>query len=323
LTIEIDDAGTGDPLLGAVVGFYRRETDEFHFEWIPIEAYQEGTYTKDLPQEECGKAVMRGLLAMNIKPEEQVLLCQGSIFDKAREALDAANIPHEPLKVEGKLQDAVEEEYVKAVEALGIRSPSLRIDPSEKDKGYKKRYFILLNWARKRKDEREKYVKNALTFWKYSKEQQRPIPGGWKKARKDFEDALEAYLKENGENLTWNNLQQFFKSNFSQDQVLVNKRASIEPGTEHVRNNQTMRIQVYNRTLAQMYIFLGKGFPEDPAHAAWKAVLWRDDGQAVNGVMFYVARDEYYRYHTRWIAFLRPNLLKLLGTHVRVGFKPF
>src|SRR5271157_2031413 len=100
MTIEIDDAGTGDPLLGAVIGFYRRETDQLHFEWIPLDAYQAPRYYKELPQEECAKAVMRGLLAMNIKEDEVVMICSGSIFDKARQALDDANITHEPLKVE-------------------------------------------------------------------------------------------------------------------------------------------------------------------------------------------------------------------------------
>ena len=323
MTIEIDDAGTGDPLLGAVIGFYRRETEELHFEWIPIETYQEGTYHKDLPPEEAAKAVMRGLLALNIKADETVMICQGSIFDKAREALDQANITHEPLKVEGKLQDAVEEEYVKAIEALGIQSKALRVDESDKDRSYKKRYFVLLNWAKKKVDEREKYVKNGLNFWKFSKDQEKPIPGGWKKARKDFEDALEKVLKGRG-STRWNELAATLKHVLPRDGTWINQPVAIEPNSPHGKGNGPAgRIQLYSSTLGQMYVLLGKGFEEAPGDVAWKAIMWKEGGHAVNGLVFYLARDDTYKANTRWLQFLRPHVTKLLGSHIRYVVRPW
>nr|MDO8115392.1 hypothetical protein [Candidatus Sigynarchaeota archaeon] len=330
MTIEIDDAGTGDPLLGAVIGFYRRETDQLHFEWIPIEAYQAPKFYKELPQEEAAKAVMRGLLAMNRKPDEVVLICSGSIFDKARESLDSANIKHEPLKVEGKLQDAVEDEYVRACEQLGIHNKALRIDESEKDKGYKKRYFILLNWAKKHPQEREKHVKNGLNFWQYAKDQQKPIPGGWKKARKDFEDKLEAILRNgshngNGNGFNWDKLRNIIKNSFSEENVWLNPFVTPEPGgVQNIRENQSaMHMQLYNNLLSQIYVFLGRGFNETAGEAVWKAVMWKEDEHAVNGIIFYVARDDQYRQNLKWLNFLRPLIPKLLGSHMRFAYKPF
>ncbi len=326
MTIEIDDAGTGDPLLGAVIGFYRRETDSLHFEWIPIEAYQAPKYYKELPQEEAAKAVMRGLLAMNRKEDETILICSGSIFEKAREALDGAKIKHEPLKVEGKLQAAVEDEYIKSVEALGIHNKALKVEESEKDKGYRKRYFILLNWARKRPQEREKFVKNGLNFWQYAKDQNEPIPGGFKKARKDFEDKLEGILRDNaGNGFNWEKLRVILKNNFPEKQLWISPYVTPDPGgVQHIRENQSaMRMQAYNHVLSQVYVFLGKSFNETPGDAVYKAEMWRQDNHSVNGIIFYVAKDDQYRQNLKWLNFLRPLVTKILGGHVRFGFKPF
>ena len=326
MTIEIDDAGTGDPLLGAVIGFYRRETDSLHFEWIPIEAYQAPKYYKELPQEEAAKAVMRGLLAMNRKEDETVLICSGSIFEKAREALDAAKIKHEPLKVEGKLQAAVEDEYIKAVERLGIHNKALKVDESDKEKGYRKRYFILLNWAKKRPQEREKHVKNGLNFWQYAKDQNEPIPGGWKRARKEFEDKLESILHDNaGNGFNWDKLRNILKNTFPEKQLWVSPYVTPDPGgVQHIKENQSaMHMQAYNHILQQIYVFVGKAFNETPGDAVWKAVMWKDDDHAVNGIIFYVAKDDQYRQNLKWLNFLRPLIPKLLGGHVRFGYKPF
>ncbi|MHA1699532.1 MAG: hypothetical protein ACTSWN_11880 [Promethearchaeota archaeon] len=325
MTIEIDDAGSGDPLLGTVIGFYRQETNELHFEWIPLEVYQEGTYYKELPQEEAAKAVMRGLLHMNIKEEEEVLICSGSIFDKAREALDKANIKHRPLKVEGFLQDAVEEEYIKAVERLGISSKHLRVAEDNKEKGYKKRYHILLNWAKKNSQEREKYVKNALNFWKYSKSQRRPIPGGWKKARKEFEEKLEGLLHEQANSLDWNKLKSILKHTFPKNTVWVETTVSLtsKNPNPHKNHRYTLKIQCYNSILNQVYFFIGKKFKETPRNAIWKSILLNDKKAPVNGIVFYVRKDEQYKENIQWLSFLRPKAKVMLGSHIRFVVKPF
>ena len=324
MTIEIDDAGTGDPLLGAAIGFYRQETGELHFEWIPLEAYQEGTYTKHRPQEEAAKAVMRGLLKMNIKEDEKILLCQGSIFDKARESLDKANITHEPLKVEGKLQEAVEDEYINAIRKLGIRSKKLKVDEDNKEKGYKKRYFILLNWAKKNVKQREKYVKNGLPFWKYTKDQKRPIPGGWKRARKGFESKLEQILQKHTRNLNWGKLQNIIKSQYKPNGLYLNQRVHLNSKNPHkAKSKVSYTIQLYNAILSQLYFFLGEGFDETPEMVIWKSIMWKEDDHAVNGVMIYVHKDKEYKKNIRWFSFLREKAMKLLGSHIRFVVKPF
>ncbi|MHA1791108.1 MAG: hypothetical protein ACTSVI_00600 [Promethearchaeota archaeon] len=325
MTIEIDDAGTGDPLLGAVIGFYRQETGELHFEWIPLETYQEGTYRKDLPQEEAAKAVMRGLLKLNIKPDEKVLLCQGSIFNKARESLDKANIKHEPLKVEGVLQDAVEREYIKAVENLGIKSKGLYVSDDNKEKGYRKRYFILLNWAKKKPLEREKFVKTGLNFWKYSRDNNKPIPGGWKKARKEFEEKLDKTLKISHDLATWKQLRARLKKTFPQKYIWIDQKLS---SFGQFYNNagfdsESMKIHLYNQQLSQVYFFLGKGFPGTPGEIIWRAVIWEEESHTVNGIIVYVKRDENYKLNMKWLSFLRSKVKKLLGDHVRFIVRSF
>lgn len=46
MTIEIDDAGTGDILFGAVIGAYRPEDDHFIYDMIDVRYFQKPVYGK-------------------------------------------------------------------------------------------------------------------------------------------------------------------------------------------------------------------------------------------------------------------------------------
>jgi len=62
---------------------------------------------------------------------------------------------------------------------------------------------------------------------------------------------------------------------------------------------------------------------ETPDEHVWKAVMWKNDQHIVNGIYFYVVKDDQYRQNLNWLNFLRPLIPKLLGGHVRIGSKPF
>ena len=82
MTIVIDDAGSGDLLFGVVIGAYRKEMGEFKYDLIDVSFYQEGFYRKEYLQE-ASRITAKLVIALKIKSDEEIHICQGNIFDVA------------------------------------------------------------------------------------------------------------------------------------------------------------------------------------------------------------------------------------------------
>ena len=86
MTLIVDDAGSGDLLFGVVVGAYHEETGEFKYDLIDVRFYQDIFREKEYLQE-SSRVVSRLVSKFNLKPEEEIHICQGCIFDVAAEEL--------------------------------------------------------------------------------------------------------------------------------------------------------------------------------------------------------------------------------------------
>ena len=82
MTLIVDDAGSGDLLYGVVVGAYHEETGEFKYDLIDVKFYQENFREKEYLQE-SSRVVSKLVSHFNLKPEEEIHICQGCIFDVA------------------------------------------------------------------------------------------------------------------------------------------------------------------------------------------------------------------------------------------------
>ena len=162
MTIEIDDAGTGDLVGDAFIGFLRKETGELVFREIPVDLFKGENWKNKRPLKETVELVKDGLDELNFQKETDVIhLCRGNIFDKVRDYFLEEGINYEDTVVEGKLQDAVEGKLLKHLRNdLGIRSKSLT------KKSGAKRFFVLFNWVCYDFFKREKYVKSGFKKWK-------------------------------------------------------------------------------------------------------------------------------------------------------------
>ena len=162
MTIEIDDAGTGDLIGDAFIGFLRVETGDLIFRTIPLEMFNEENWNKKMPYVKVVELVKEGLKELKFqKDKEKVLICRGNIFDQVRQYFDEKGIIYKPAIIEGKLQDAVEEKLVSHLrEDLGIKSKNLTT------KSGAKRYFVLFNWLCQDFYNREKFVKSGFKKWK-------------------------------------------------------------------------------------------------------------------------------------------------------------
>jgi hypothetical protein len=161
MTIEIDDAGTGDLIGDAFIGFLRVKTKEIIFRTIPLELFKEENWKNKMPFKIAVDLVKNGLEELKFdRNKEKILICRGNIFDYVRTYFDEVGINYEASIIEGVLQNAVEGKLVNHLRELGVRSKNLT------KKSGAKRFFVLFNWVCQDFYNREKYIKNGFKKWK-------------------------------------------------------------------------------------------------------------------------------------------------------------
>ena len=162
-TIEIDDAGTGDLVGNAFIGFRDTSTGRIIFQSVPVDLYKEDEDQKKHilePKKHILKVVIKALRILNHSPKnDRILLCRGNCFDLVREYFDENKIYYEAAIVEGKLQEAVEGRLIQHLRKLGISSSKLTTEA-----GFQ-RYFVMFNWVCQDFPNRERYVKTGFPSW--------------------------------------------------------------------------------------------------------------------------------------------------------------
>jgi len=159
-TIEIDDAGTGDLVGDAFIGFRDMNTGKIIFHSVPVILYNKENKDEDQPKKHILKVVIKALRTLNHSEGDRILLCRGNCFDLVREYFDENKIYYEAAIVEGVLQDAVEGRFIQHLRKLGVRSKNLTVESGIQ------RYFILFNWVCRDFPNRERYVKTGFPSWK-------------------------------------------------------------------------------------------------------------------------------------------------------------
>ncbi|MFX0048607.1 MAG: hypothetical protein ACFE8G_10630 [Candidatus Hermodarchaeota archaeon] len=161
MTIEIDDAGTGDLVGDAFIGFYRKDTNKLLFKTLSVDLFKGENWKNKMPLKKTVDLVKEGLEDLKFdKRKEKVLLCRGNIFDEVRAYFIEEGILYEDTIIEGKLQNAVERRLINHLKNdLGIRSKRLTT------KSGAKRYFVLFDWVSYDFYKREKYVKSGFKKW--------------------------------------------------------------------------------------------------------------------------------------------------------------
>lgn len=161
MTIEIDDAGTGDLVGDAFIGFLRKQTGEIIFKTLSVDLFKGENWKNKKPFEEVVNLVKEGLNDLKFQKDIDIVhLCRGNIFDQVRNYFLEEGINYEDAIVEGQLQDAVEGRLIKHLrEDLNVRSRNLTV------KSGAKRFFVLFNWVCYDFFRREKFVKSGFKKW--------------------------------------------------------------------------------------------------------------------------------------------------------------
>jgi hypothetical protein len=158
-TIEIDDAGTGDLVGDAFIGFRDTKNGKILFQSVPVGLYNKDNKDKDLAIKHIVKIVIKTLRKLKHSKRDRIFLCRGNCFDLLRKYFNENDIYYEPAIIEGKLQDAVEGRFIQHLRKLGVKSKNLT-----KESGIE-RYFILFDWVCRDFPNRERFVKTGFPSW--------------------------------------------------------------------------------------------------------------------------------------------------------------
>ena len=157
MTIQVDDAGVGDLLLGAVVGTHRKETGEFHYDVIPVSYFQPPDFRRKLYLQKATELTLRLLHDMKIGADEELEICSSFLFDETRPLL-VKELGKERVKtavISGRAQENVETAYLDEVSNLGYKPLP------DRDEKRARSFYHMLNWV-KRDPAR---LKHAKTGW--------------------------------------------------------------------------------------------------------------------------------------------------------------
>lgn len=144
MTIIVDDAGSGDLLFGVVIGAYREETSEFKYDLIDVRFYQPELFSTKEYLQESMRVVSELLAKLEIKPEEEIHICQGCIFDVAVEELRKTYGEEKVkrIKVVGEPQRLVEVSYLDEIRNLGYEPLA------EREEKRAKSFFHMMRWLK-------------------------------------------------------------------------------------------------------------------------------------------------------------------------------
>ncbi len=157
LTIQIDDAGWGDPVGGVFIGILRVETNEYLVKEIEVKHFQESDFAKKTFLPRGLELVVTALKCLKVKKREPIEVCRGAVLDGVREGLKNQGYTILPTKIEGRLQELVEANLVTALGVLGI-SGLPRVSGKE-------RFFRQLEWIQADLEQREKFAKTGWKNW--------------------------------------------------------------------------------------------------------------------------------------------------------------
>ncbi len=156
MTLIIDDAGSGDLLFGVVIGAFREETTEFKYDLVDVKFFQPSLYCEKGYLTESTRIVENLIASLNLKPEEEVHLCQGYIFDDAAIELRKAHGEEriKRIRVVGEAQRLTEIAYLDEIRNLGYQPLT------EREEKRAKSFFHMMRWLKASPD-RMRYAKTG------------------------------------------------------------------------------------------------------------------------------------------------------------------
>ena len=162
MTIQIDDQGWGTPVGGVGIIVIRKETEEIHYDIVPIELFDLENFKKKTYMDSARSIVEQGLNALKVQKDEEIEICSGCIHDKTAEWLKNNEYKFTVMKIDGDAQKKGEQMYIKYLQGLGVPNPPAIVEETVDE--YKAQFFYIMDWVREDPEGRKILCK---TGWKY------------------------------------------------------------------------------------------------------------------------------------------------------------
>lgn len=158
--IQIDDSGSGSLIGGTCIGAIRVETGEYVFDFIPTEYYQSNLFRTKEYLHKSAELVLSLLKGLDWKSNEKIEICQGYMFDQAREILDAKHVNYSSTKITEPLQSRVEKTFQEYALNLGLLPQYVKYTR------YPLHFHRILRWVYADYDNRANLCKTGWKSWK-------------------------------------------------------------------------------------------------------------------------------------------------------------
>lgn len=158
--IQIDDAGSGSLVGGTIIGIIRVENLDYFYDVIPIELFKTPYFEEKKYKDYCIKIIEEGFKNLNVSKDEDIQICQGYIFDKARDYLKERGYKILSAKISEPLQSIIEETFMDYSIGLGIPLDYLQYTK------YPFHFHRLLKWVLADYNERQKLCKTGWNSYK-------------------------------------------------------------------------------------------------------------------------------------------------------------
>ncbi|WP_422444200.1 hypothetical protein [Thermoanaerobacterium sp. DL9XJH110] len=157
--VQIDDAGSGSLVGGTCIGLYYDKKRFFKFDFIPLSLYTPDNFKKKLYQKHVVKIIDNFFRELSIPCDEPIEVCRGYIFDDLRDYLTMKKYKWKNAKIEGVLQEKVEETFADYAVSLGL--PQSYVSYTK----YPFHFHKLLRWVYADYEKRKNLCKTGWKSW--------------------------------------------------------------------------------------------------------------------------------------------------------------
>jgi len=118
--IQIDDAGSGSFVGGTCIGVYRPETNEYYFDIIPVELYNDENMPEKLYLDAVVDIVRKAFSLLSVQPWEVIEVCRGYMFESLSKWLTSNGYTWYRTHITGRVQEIVENNFTLYTVRLGL-----------------------------------------------------------------------------------------------------------------------------------------------------------------------------------------------------------
>ena len=126
---------------------------------IEVSHFRPPNFARKTYLKEALRLAREALEELKVAKDEEIEICTGSVLSEVSLTLMGEGYKVKPTRIEGKLQDLVENSLLDYYASLGVPRETLTVE-SGRD-----RFYALIRWVMEDFEGREKYVKTGWKAW--------------------------------------------------------------------------------------------------------------------------------------------------------------